>query len=75
LGSIFYAKIAHPSLIRVAEAHQEVIIPSYQDSLVIVGLLSKVLPAHLMLKHELKNLGLRLNPSESEVYIPAWVEA
>ncbi len=59
----------------MAEAHPEVIIPSYQDNLVIVGWLSKVLQAHLMLKHELKNLGLRLNPSESEVYIPAWVEA
>ncbi len=59
----------------MAEAHPEIIIPSYQDNLVIVGRLSKVLSAHLMLKHELKNLGLRLNPSESEVYIPAWVEA
>ena len=59
----------------MAEEHLEVIIPSYQDNLVIVGRLSKVLPAHLMLKHKLKNLGLRLNPSESEIYIPAWVEA
>ena len=75
LSSILYAKTAHPSLIRVAEAHPEVIIPSYQDNLVIVGRLSKVLLAHLMLKHELKNLGLRLNPSESEVYIPAWADA
>jgi hypothetical protein len=59
LGSILYAKTAHPSLICVAEAHPEVIIPlaSYQDNLVIVGRLSEVLTAHLMLKHELKNLG------------------
>jgi hypothetical protein len=73
LGSTLFALAIHPTLIKIAEAH-EVLITAYADNVIISGPLSLVIAAQDMYRREMGELGLQLNADESEIYIPEWLD-
>ena len=72
LGSTLFAFALHPILIEIAEAFPSIIIFAYADNVVMTGPLQDLRTAADMYKSSIHKIGLQLNPSESELYVPAW---
>ena len=71
LGSTLFALALHPVLTELGRHHQ-VLITAYADNVVISGPLSRVFGAQEALRQSMIDIGLHLNPTESELYIPEW---
>ena len=71
IASTLFALALHPLIIEVAEAHN-VIITAYADNIIMTGKLSVVREAAVMCRDLMAMMNLKLNPSESEAYIPQW---
>ena len=72
LGSTLFAFALHPILIEIAEAFPSIIIFAYADNVVMTGPLQDLRTTADMYKSSIHKIGLQLNPSESELYVPAW---
>ena len=71
IASTLFALAIHPLIMKVAEAHN-VIITAYADNIIMTGKLSVVREAAVMCRDLMATMNLKLNPSESEAYIPQW---
>ena len=71
LGSTLFALSIHPILIKLGTEHN-ILITAYADNVVLSGPLSRVLQAQDAFRQSMLAVGLRLNPAESEMYIPEW---
>jgi hypothetical protein len=74
LGSTLFALAIHPILTRIGSQHN-ILLTAYADNVVLSGPLSRVLRAQEVLREAMELVGLRLNPAESEIYIPEWRDA
>jgi hypothetical protein len=72
LGSVLYALAIHPALLRIGRRFGEVFVGGYADNISLAGRLSIVAQAYEMYEQEMTNLGLTINPLESEIYVPQW---
>jgi hypothetical protein len=54
--------------------HPEVFCPMFSDNIALVGKMSKVFPAAEDLRGSLEEIGLRLKPAESGIYIPSYIQ-
>ena len=72
LGSTLFAMAIHPTLIDIADKHPEVLLTAYADNVVISGPLTQCLKAVDSYRLSMAAKGLQLNPTESEVHVPAW---
>ena len=72
LGSTLFAFTLHPIIMKVAESHSDVLILAYADNVFMIGKISDLRGAISDYKLYLAEAGLRLNPTESEAYVPAW---
>ena len=75
LGSTLFALALHPIIMKVAEAHPDVLILAYADNVIMIGKVSDLCGAVHDYKEYLALVGLDLNPMESEAYVPAWDSA
>ena len=71
LDSTLFALAIHPILIKLGSQHN-VLITAYADNVVFSGPLSRVVQAQDAFRTAMLDVGLRLNPAESEMYIPEW---
>jgi hypothetical protein len=71
LGSTLFTLALHPVLTELGQHHQ-IIITAYADNVVLSGPLTQVVRAQEDLQHSMTGIGLHLNPTESEMYIPEW---
>ena len=75
LGSTLFALALHPIIMKVADAHPDVLILAYADNVFMIGRISDLCGAISYYKLQLAEADLRLNPTESEAYVPAWESA
>jgi len=74
LGPSLFASGLHPTLVRVAEEHEDVMVVAYADNAHLVGPLDKVLPAVSQLIAGIQDdLSLRVNLSSSWVFCWDWL--
>ena len=72
LGSTLFALALHPIIMKVAEEHPGVLILAYADNVIMIGKISDLRGAVRDYREYLAEVGLDLNPMESEAYFPAW---
>ena len=75
LGSTHFALALHPIIMKVADAHPDILISAYADNVFMIGRISDLRGAISDYKLQLAEADLRLNPTESEAYVPAWESA
>lgn len=71
LGSTLVALAIHPILLEIASDFQ-VIVAAYADNVVFTGLLSVVIRAQDWYRTLMAEVGLQLNPAESQLHVPEW---
>ena len=72
LGSVLFALAIHPILQQIGRDCCEVLVAAYADNVTLTGRLSKVRQALERYVSEMINIGLTINPLESQIYIPQW---
>ena len=75
MGSTLFALALHPIIMKVADAHHDVLILAYADNVFMIGKISDLRGAISDYKLHLAEANLHLNPTESEAYVPAWESA
>ena len=71
LGSTLFALAIHPILLQIASEFQ-VAVAAYADNVVFTGCLSEVLRAQDRYITLIAEVGLQLNPAESQLHVPEW---
>ena len=71
LGSTLFALAIHPILLQIASEFQ-VAVAAYADNVVFTGRLSEVIRAQDRYSTLIAEVGLQLNPAESQLHVPEW---
>ena len=76
MGSTLFALARHQIIMKVADAHPDDLILAYADNVFfMIGRISDLRGAISDYKLHLAEADLRLNPTESEAYVPVWESA
>ena len=74
-GSTLFVLALHPKIMKVADAHPDVLILAYADKVFMIGRILDLRGAISDYKLHLAEADLHLNPTESEANVPAWESA
>ena len=72
LGSTLFALAIHPVLLDLGRLFPSLLITAYADNVIFAGPLSVLRAAYDRYSEQMQAIGLRVNSSESAIFVPQW---
>ena len=72
LGSTLFALAIHPVLLDLGRSFPSLLITAYADNVIFAGPLSVLRAAYDRYSEQMQAIGLRVNSSESAIFVPQW---